>query len=196
MTALTVRDEKQVARPLHVLVPLIKKDIELGNEAAQSAGVPYYRAAGEKMKEARPQMTATEFDAWTKRNFNVGRRQANEYMNLSNHPRLNSGSGASQEFRSLRDAVNQTRNNPNYGKPAAWREDINEKMQRAKSDAQRLRDETLSKKQERDAERKLALQLIDIGFKALASKLHPDKGGSRDAMGRLNRVRDRLKQHA
>jgi hypothetical protein len=35
----------------------------------------------------------------------------------------------------------------------------------------------------------LALQLIDIGYKVLSVKLHPDKGGSHDAMRRLNKVR-------
>ena len=54
----------------------------------------------------------------------------------------------------------------------------------------------LTRKQERDAEQKLALRLIDIGYKVLAQTLHPDKGGSRDAMARLNRVRDRLKECA
>jgi hypothetical protein len=39
----------------------------------------------------------------------------------------------------------------------------------------------------------LALRLIDIGYKALAMKLHPDKGGSQDAMARLNLVRNRLR---
>ena len=38
--------------------------------------------------------------------------------------------------------------------------------------------------------------VIDIGFKILVKELHPDKGGSSDAMSRLNRLRDRLKQHA
>jgi hypothetical protein len=55
----------------------------------------------------------------------------------------------------------------------------------------------LNRVEEREAQRKLGLQLIEIGYKALASKLHPDKvGGSRDAMTRLNTVRDRLKQSA
>jgi hypothetical protein len=48
----------------------------------------------------------------------------------------------------------------------------------------------------RASRRKLALRLIDIGFKILDKELHPDKGGSRNAMARLNRVRDRLKHHA
>jgi hypothetical protein len=36
----------------------------------------------------------------------------------------------------------------------------------------------------------------DLGgeYRALATKLHPDRGGSKEAMARLNRVRDELKQ--
>lgn len=42
----------------------------------------------------------------------------------------------------------------------------------------------------------LGLRLIDIGYKTLAKELHPDMGGSQDAMARLNRVRERLKAGA
>jgi hypothetical protein len=39
--------------------------------------------------------------------------------------------------------------------------------------------------------------MIDIGYKILSAKLHPDKaGGSHEAMTRLNAVRMRLKQAA
>jgi len=31
--------------------------------------------------------------------------------------------------------------------------------------------------------------MIDLGYKALAKELHPDKGGSSEVMARLNRVR-------
>jgi hypothetical protein len=37
--------------------------------------------------------------------------------------------------------------------------------------------------------RDLAKELIDIGYKALATRLHPDRGGSKDAMVRLNDLR-------
>src|SRR5215471_19687229 len=30
--------------------------------------------------------------------------------------------------------------------------------------------------------RDMALELIDVGFKALATRLHPDRGGSKEAM--------------
>jgi hypothetical protein len=48
--------------------------------------------------------------------------------------------------------------------------------------------------QERNAQRALAKRLTDIGYKALAKELHPDKvGGSHDAMARLNRIRGKLR---
>jgi hypothetical protein len=54
-----------------------------------------------------------------------------------------------------------------------------------------------TRRQQHEAERvemrKLVLQAFDIGYKALARKLHPDNGGSNEAMARLNYARDRLK---
>jgi hypothetical protein len=46
---------------------------------------------------------------------------------------------------------------------------------------------------EREAQRKCAHKLIDIGYKVLAKELHPDKGGSPAVMARLNLLRDKLK---
>jgi hypothetical protein len=47
---------------------------------------------------------------------------------------------------------------------------------------------------EREAQRELGQRLVDIGFKTLAREYHPDKGGSNEAMARLNRARDHLKR--
>jgi hypothetical protein len=47
---------------------------------------------------------------------------------------------------------------------------------------------------ERLLRHKLALKLIDRGFKALAAELHPDKGGSPEEMTRLNEVRAMAKK--
>ena len=38
----------------------------------------------------------------------------------------------------------------------------------------------------------LKQQGINVGYRALAAKPHPDVGGSPEAMARLNQVRDRL----
>ena len=50
------------------------------------------------------------------------------------------------------------------------------------------------REQEHKAERELARQLVDVGFRALAKELHPDtKHGSVADMQRLVRLRDKLK---
>ena len=56
-----------------------------------------------------------------------------------------------------------------------------------------LREAELKRAAEREAVRKLKLQMIDAGYKALATKLHPGGGGSPEAMARLNEARDQLK---
>lgn len=193
-TAVVEKKDTPLVRPLHVLVPLIKKDLDEGREASERAGMPYYQAAGEKLIEAKPQCQGG-FEAWASRNFKITSRQAREYMNLA---RTTAGrqNGSGLPFTSLRDCIEQTRNNPNYGKSAAWHQPVREVINKVDTDTLNLRKAEMSRIEDRDAQRKLALQLIDIGYKALATKLHPDKGGSRDAMARLNQVRDRLKQHA
>jgi ParB-like chromosome segregation protein Spo0J len=54
-------------------------------------------------------------------------------------------------------------------------------------------EDAMARQAEQELQRELALQLINAGFRALAAKLHPDKGGSKEAMVRLNQVRARLR---
>jgi hypothetical protein len=63
-------------------------------------------------------------------------------------------------------------------------------------DVETVAQERQSRVDEIKLHRDLALELIDIGYKALATRLHPDRGGSKDAMSRLNRVRDELNEVA
>jgi hypothetical protein len=199
MTLTVVKDdETPVVRSLKELAALIKEDLRQGDEAVKNAGMPYYRAAGEKMLEAKAQLPHGQFKLWIDRNFKIGVRQTQQYMALARATSDMEMRVATRisEPSTFRGAVHTYTTNVNYGKPASWRDDAKENIERARQQAARFAEETLTRQQERDAERALALQLITIGFKALASKLHPDKGGSRDAMQRLNRVRDRLKQHA
>ena len=63
-------------------------------------------------------------------------------------------------------------------------------------DIEREREQARIKEPERQLDRQLGLKLINSGYKALAVKLHPDKGGSPDDMVRLSRVRDGLKKNA
>ena len=183
--------DNQVARPLHVLVPLIKKDLEQGNEASRQAGMPFYRAAGEKLIEARDgsfEGRTSDFLAWADRSFKIKKTQVWLYIKLVTSETRFAAANLADFRRKLGHKVsNVTRE---------WRKDVDDIVKRAREEAKRFQEEARNRQQEREADKKLALRLIDIGYKVLAKGLHPDKGGSRDAMARLNRVRDHLKTTA
>jgi hypothetical protein len=192
MTNVTETQSREVARPLSVLVPLIKKDLEQGDEAAQAAGMEYYRAAGEKLIEAKSQLKHGEFRPWTKRHFNRSASQITRYMALVDVENVQA-----RTFSSINAALKDTPyHTPNKPRPQAWHQPVKEALASIDMKQMNLRMAAVAREKERALERKLALQLIDIGYKALATKLHPDKGGSRDAMARLNTVRDRLRKQA
>ena len=179
-------------RPLNVLVKLIKADLDHGRDAARQAGLPYYRAAGEKLLEAKAQLPHGEFSVWVRRHFGIGKDQWVRYMALAEH---GSEKSLTSDFSSLSDFIRKT-SNPNYNNrtvPPRWQAPVNDVVNRV--DVDTLPRDDLRRREERVAERKLGLQLIDIGFKVLAKTLHPDSGGSREAMQRLNAVRSRLRQH-
>lgn len=81
---------------------------------------------------------------------------------------------------------------------ASWHEPVREIIRdRVTPNLEAIAQERQDKEKEEQLMRKLAHQLIDIGYKVLASQLHPDKkGGSQEAMSRLNRVKGLLKQAA
>src|SRR5262245_52022111 len=190
MTALAKQDSREVARPLKVLQKLIQDDIEHGEQA----GMDYYRSAGEKLNEAQEghfEGDATGFWKWAEKSFGKSKATIRVWMALGAHK-------ASKRFKTLEEVEEKVFGYPRSSTgPRArrdWVTPIDDIAEKARAEAQRLaREEELTRQQERDAEAKLGLRLIDIGFKVLARELHPDKGGSREAMARLNRVRDRLR---
>ena len=77
---MTVNGERAVARPLKILIPLIKDEIVAGD----AAGLEHYRAAGELLLEAKSQQAAGKFVKWfEEQNFGWGIRQAQRYMALA-----------------------------------------------------------------------------------------------------------------
>src|SRR5262245_19507937 len=94
-------EQQQVARPLSVLVPLIQDDLQQGREAAARAGLPHYRAAGEKMLEAKLQIRHGEFRAWVTRTFKISYSHAHRYMQLAK-------TSHAGDFSSLSDFIRQT----------------------------------------------------------------------------------------
>jgi hypothetical protein len=197
----TSEKNTQVARSLAVLIPLIKNDLKNAKEAAQAASVPYYRAAGEKMIEAKAQLKHGEFSSWIKRHFKITAKHASLYIQYAIATRTNQKLAPAPTFESLDDFRRRHLGHERIpgSQRDTWRSDVSDLAAKARTSQQRienLNEDRITRQQEREAERALALKLIDIGYKVLAKELHPDKGGSRGAMQRLVVVRDRLKAHA
>jgi hypothetical protein len=178
-------EQEQLARPLKVLVPLIQDEIKAGYDA----GLEHYRRAGEMLIEAKSQLERGEWNGWLKRHFELSPRTAGRYMDLV--PLL--------ERSNRRQAPNLTMSElleENTRKhQSSWSAPVREVLhQQVRPSLQALAQERQNKEKELQLSRKLAHQLINIGYKVLATQLHPDKpGGSAEAMARLNRVRNILK---
>jgi len=190
MTALTSRHEVP-ARPLKVLVPLIREEIDAG----ERAGIEHYRAAGQMLLEARAQITnRNEWFVWLKRNFKkegkpLSETTANRYMQLAETFKESRGATRLKEtFPTLSSFTHPERDSRHK---VSWQEPVRESIN--KVNVERLVQDRQDKEKEERLVKEIALRLIDIGYRALAAKLHPDTGGSPEAMARLNKARDLLK---
>lgn len=185
MPAVARRDQpNKIARPLKVLVPLIKSDLERGDKA----GLDYYRSAGDKLREARTQVPPHRWASWLTKNFALSRMTAWRYMRLSE--RAEDEGERIMHDTTLHEVAHGTKSD------ASRRIWDSVRTATARVDVEPLTHGRESRENETQLHRDLALELIDIGYKALATRLHPDRGGSKDAMRRLNRVREELKSVA
>lgn len=175
-----VREKAEIARPLPVLVPLIKRELEDG----YNAGMEHYRRAGEMLLEAKGQVPHGEWRAWVDRNFELSYRTARVYMELA----TKAESGRPLPFSSLMEmsSPNRTTHCP------PWTSAVREEIYRV--DMSQLRLQSQNREHERKLLVELGYRVIEIGYKALAVKLHSDKGGSDEAMARLNQVRTILRR--
>jgi hypothetical protein len=199
MNTLT-KTKVKLARSLELLERLIAEDLAAATEAMQQAGMPYYRAAGEKLLEAEVYFdTREEFYAWAEEKFGVRETQTKLYMKYATKQ-------GEEELKFLRDSsswraddqqpkqyktLSEVEGRKDKTHYPSWAKPVRESVGRL--NVGRMRQEEQEKEKERKLQHDLAMRLIDIGYKVLATKLHPDKGGSREAMARLNKVRDILK---
>jgi hypothetical protein len=167
-----------------VLVPLIKQKLQ---EVA-SAGLEYQRQTGDLLIEAKDQVPLGSWGAWLNRNFHLSARTAREYMQLARKMDVSDNGDARRRVEVSKHEL--------LGAKA--RRDVWQPLLEAtrEVDVETVAQERQSRVDEIKLHRDLALELIDIGYKALATRLHPDRGGSKDAMSRLNRVRDELNEVA
>src|SRR4030095_13631630 len=175
---LVERNSEELARPLKVLVPLIREEIAVGDEA----GLGHYRRAGEMLLEAKPQVPHGEWEAWVKRHFDRTTQTARNWMNLAFK------SKAGIRFETVSHSRGDLRK---PGRPPVWHEPIKRIIDTAAGE--RFMQRFKEARQETELIHELALKIIDAGYKVLSMKMHPDKGGNPDAMRRLNEARKMLK---
>ena len=194
-----ISTKMQLVRPLKILVPLIQEDIR----GAERAAEPHYAAAGIKLWEAKVHFgdDSRGFNAWATKNFNRSQETIRTWMIYA--VEMNGGQPLQfQQDRKTKPAsVPQPKHFPTLSAVThpnrlshhgpAWQTPVQQVTNRI--NLPRMMQERQDKEKEAWLRHRLGLQLIDIGYKVLATKLHPDKGGSREAMSRLNAVRDTLK---
>jgi hypothetical protein len=189
-TAVARKSTTTIARPLKVLIPLIQHDVEAG----ASAGMQYYADAGDKLIEAKDQVAFGSWGRWLKKNFDLSDHTARQYMRLARlrvEADAQNGRQASVLPASLKEMQGETdRRRERRKKEQPFRVALGEVETDLYATEKQTRDEEIQ------LHRDLAVELVDLGFKALATRLHPDRGGSKEAMARLNRVRQELKGFA
>jgi hypothetical protein len=188
---IAIQRKAQIARPLKVLVPLIQEELISGNEA----GMEHYIKAGKMLNEVKDseQVPYGSWGRWLRDNFTLSRVTANDYMRLAR--KVEAGSSCKDDFTTIHGALGREprtiKSITKTNKLKALFDGVD------KVNVTRLSDERQSRDTEIKLHRELALQLIDLGYRALATRLHPDqRGGSTDAMSRLNHVRRELKSIA
>jgi hypothetical protein len=189
MTLVRKADSK-IARPLKVLAPLIRAELA----AADEAGIEHYRRAGEMLLEARPQFIYGSWGRWLRTNFRnaagkpLSDDTARYYMRLAEQLRETPLAGHGRQVStSVRSIIGRESNQVYAHK--SW-----EGVHRAARalDAELFGQERQSQHDEMGLRRDLAAELVSLGYKALATRLHPDRGGTKDAFERLKVVRDEL----
>lgn len=177
MEAIARRPSSAVGPPLKTLEAKIVKEIRLGDKA----GYIHYRRAGEALHLARPRFdTASDFWDWAVPKFNRSDDTLRGYMLYAQEVRKSEPATLSEVV-----APNRDSHQP------AWQKPVQNIMSGINPEA--IARQAKDAKKEAEMVRALGYKLIDIGFKALATKLHPDVGGSKEAMARLNHVKQILR---
>jgi hypothetical protein len=188
---IAVRNAQQVARPLKVLVPLIQEELIEANQA----GMEHYIKAGRMLNEVKDseQVPYGSWGRWLKDNFTLSQATANDYMRIARRSD-EEGSSFIASYKTIDEAVGRE---PRTIKSVTKKNKLKSLFDGVDNvNVTRLADERQKRDDEAQLHRELAVQLIDLGYRALATRLHPDRGGSKDAMMRLNTVRDVLKSEA
>jgi hypothetical protein len=197
-TTIEKREQRAVARPLKELIKLIKVDLHKINDIRMESirtvaemMQPVRIAIGEKLIEAKPQVKHGSFKSWISKTFPIlGYHSASEYMRMASQQKLTGVNfSGPQHFR----RITQPGYKKNHTGTANWRNEVQSRLNNFNVD-QFTKHDDKDRIGEQQIVKKLAAEIVSIGYKVLATKMHPDKGGSIEGMQRLNDARDMLKE--
>jgi hypothetical protein len=182
-----------VARPLKVLVPLIKQDMEGLKQSKDKATSPYYLSIGEKLLEAKanPEVETGYgyWGIWLKDNFKYNPTTAANYMGYANRVKFSATAEnlTYTEYYKIRKLEAKKQKNP--ASAHQQKPDPAGQTSATAGDARRA-----DAKLEKEALRTIAIKIIDTGYKVLSKRLHPDVGGDAMDFNRLKTATTQLKE--
>lgn len=186
-------EDRALARPLKVLTPLLDELIKEYHEAVENVALETRRAAGAILNEAKVHhRTVRDWDTYVRRR-GLSPSTADRWMALDTVASQRSPGPGRQLFKkgeTLEGVTGESRT-PRIAEPIYY-QPVQKVLNSVNTEA--LAGEVESVRKERELVRDLGMQLIKIGFRVLAAKLHPDKGGSSEAMARLNKVKSILEE--
>lgn len=177
-----------MGQTLRALVPRIRTNLKKMEVIAERATTEIRRAIGRDLVAAKKLCIGSGVDWWNwlDNNFAMARITANRYMSLAND--RSSVTSITEHLR---------KKSPNYALPRQSVTDIEEDMAGKKIlsgiSTGIFVERTLTVSKEKGLKKKMALELVDAGFRALSIKAHSDTGGSDEVMRRLTEVRTTLK---
>lgn len=177
-------------RPLSKLTPMIRKELKAGFQA----GERHWKKVGRLLNEARnhfpkagPNKKGLTFHRWVEKNFqhpwtgeSISRHQAKRWMSASK----NSSARDRTKLSLNSQTDNRSPNHDDYNPKLDWQSGVRKVQQ--KINTNQLAKQWEDEKREGKERAKLARQIVEAGYRALAAVVHPDKrGGSKEAMAKL-----------
>jgi hypothetical protein len=182
------KPNREVAETLQSIVSRVKRNLGKMQEIIKSETYNLRLEIGRDLIAARNlcQKSKITFKDWLADNFDMSSSTAYDAMKIAG------SSSRSQNFTSITEHLRHHR--PTYAMP---RQSVGEDSATKKILGGISNDIFFERAREASKElqvkKKMAIELVDAGFRALSIKAHTDKGGSDDAMVRLNEVRKALK---
>jgi hypothetical protein len=182
-------ENQAVARPLKVLLPLIKENLRKAKEVADSAASPYYLSVGEALLEVRKDpKNKGQWERLVKGYLGINPATAWRYMDYAEQIN-NLAIGQDSTFYQYRKLKrNPPKNKTKFTYSQSENGATNAQSENGTTNAQSERLAVGDQKMK--SLHALVKEAFDIGYKKMAHRYHPDKkGGSNEKMKELNEAK-------